>query len=127
MAAEHEKARARYGQALNIAQFQKEQVGDKQHRRTLEKVEDVKEGLVIKEQYDAYQSAKDAINKQNREFKTVLMETYKNDIEVKKEVGSCVCRLTTMCDVNRGLLQGRIGQKFGKIRKSPRSNSNVLY
>lgn len=85
MHAEHEKAKARYDQAFNIAQFQKLQVQDKEHRLNLEKEDAKAEGQIIKEQNDAFQAGRDAINARDRQYKTVLRETYNDDIAMKKE------------------------------------------
>jgi len=83
MQAEHEKAKLRYTQAFDIAQFQKEQVQDKERQKYLEKVENLNEGQNIKEQYRAFQATSNAKNTKERAYKTVLLESYKNDIARK--------------------------------------------
>ena len=85
MQAEHEKAKSRFEEAFNIAQFQGLQVSDKERCTMLEKDEDIKEGMLITEQYNTFQAAKDTICKHNKEYKTVLRDTYKKDIAMKKE------------------------------------------
>ena len=65
---------ARFGQALDIAQFQKDQVGDKQMRKHLEKEEDIKDGHLVKEQYEAYQAAKGAFDLEFREISRSTQE-----------------------------------------------------
>jgi len=86
MQAEHEKAKARFDRAFDIAQFQKEQVQDKERRLNLEKEDGIKEGQCIEEQNHSFVSARKALDKRRRDYKTVLMATHKDDIATKNEI-----------------------------------------
>lgn len=48
------------------------------------KLDGIKEGQTIKQQFEAFEAAKEAIKKQNRKYKKVLMDTYKREIVLKK-------------------------------------------
>jgi len=83
--AERMKSMERFQHARDVADFQMKQVMDKTDMLSLDKEEDIKEGTAIKQQFATFQAAKNQIDAQNRRYKTVLMDTYKNEIVLKKE------------------------------------------
>ena len=59
-------------------------VKDKDENLKQEKLDGIKEGQTIKQQFGAFEAAKEAIKAQNRKYKKVLMDTYKREIVLKK-------------------------------------------
>ena len=59
-------------------------VKDKEDNLKQEKLDGIEEGQTIKQQFEAFEATKEAIKKQNRKYKKVLMDTYKREIVLKK-------------------------------------------
>lgn len=59
-------------------------VKDKEDNLKQGKLDGIKEVQTIKQQFEAFEAAKEAIKKQNRKYKKVLMDTYKREIVLKK-------------------------------------------
>lgn len=83
--ADMEKANARFDQACAVSNFQLLQVKDRDCSAIEEKQTDIEEANTIKEQCEVFLAAKKTIDTHNRYCKTVLKDTYKNEINLKKE------------------------------------------
>jgi len=82
---ERDKAKVKFHQAFDTAQFQKQQEQDRAGRKKEEMLEDIVEGRAIKEQYETYKIAKNEIEKQKTKEKIALRDSYFKEWEFKQE------------------------------------------
>ena len=82
---EREKAKAKFEQAFDNAEFQCMQRKDRLRCNMEEKQEDILEGQTIKQQNDKCQATLKDLNKRKKEYKVVLRDSYRNELEIKKE------------------------------------------
>jgi len=78
------KANNRFKRNAENAEFQKQQITDRNIRNLEEIQEDINEGRAIKEQHDLYKAVMKGIEKHDSDIKKNLRDTYLNEMELKK-------------------------------------------
>lgn len=83
--ADQEQTFERFQKSIEISQFQKLQIKDRENLKGVEKTHDAEEGKSLKEQFQSYCHTRQQIEQRHRDKKVALNEFYKDEIKSKKE------------------------------------------